>query len=109
MTAAIPRQQQSNRDSLTVHDALAVLAQAGFTITGAAEWLGEDGTEVRVTFCTGMHPMVRIAKVISGVRTGMHYEDPRVVDGVARTFDNASAAEFAVSLIGGSTTWAVTR
>lgn len=109
MTATIPSQQQSTRDSMAIQDALTTLIKAGFTVSASAELVSEDGTEVRVTLSQGRHPIVRKSRLVSGLHTHAKYETHRVVDGVQVPFDTQSAVEFALGLLGASTTWAVTR
>lgn len=106
-TTAIPS-QQSNRDSMAIQDALATLIEAGFTVTATAECL-QGVREVRVLLSDTHPPKVRIAEVVNGFHSRFDYETHRVVAGVQVPFDTQSAVDFAVGLLGGGTTWAVTR
>lgn len=110
MTALLPAQRSGNRDSMTFANALATLVEAGFTVSATAELVGDDGTEVKVFLSQRHHPMVRMSRVVEGVHMYMgDYESHHVVDGVQVPFDTQSAAEYAIGLLGASTTWAVTR
>lgn len=108
MTATIPAQQQSNRDSMTIADALAVMVEAGGTVSVTAECV-QGLREVRVLLSNTHPPKVRIAEVVNGVHSRFNYVGHRVVNGRQVPFDTRSAVEFALELLGTPATWAVTQ